>query len=89
MELISTHAALVTSWKALLLVVAVPLIAWGREMVRAWQERVTVRMILTTGKPGSLVISQQDVGKKKSSLIVLVGDGDLAPAKRALEGWKP
>ena len=88
-EWATANAPLLTSWQAFVLVLSVPAIAWGHEVARAWQERLTVSKILTEGKPGTLVMTRREHGRKKSVLFVLVGDEDIIPARLMLERWNP
>lgn len=74
-----------------LLALGIPLISWAREVVRDWQEHRKIQMILQA-RPGSLVMSQSERGRTRSTLVVLVGDGDLTPARQVtvatVERWQ-
>lgn len=76
-----------TTWQTSLVVLAVPLLAWARQVVSAWQEHRTVKMILTSGGPGSLVISQARRRRSTSTLLVLVGELDTKQGRQLLERW--
>lgn len=79
----------VTSWKALLVVMAVPLIA---HVINRWQEHCRIKMILQTAPHGSLVASQTRKLRSSSTSIVWVGDGDKNDRNvvgQLLERWNP
>jgi hypothetical protein len=78
---------LASSWQGLFFVLAFPLISWAREATRAFQECQKIKMVLKTGKPGSLVATRRKKRQFESTVIVLVGSGDMAEARKLLERW--